>query len=71
MKIAILIADVRRAKGKSQRQISEATGIAERQLSRYENHHETPSLATLVKVAGALGVNFSDLVEVSDMVDPV
>lgn len=63
--IIILIAEVRKEKGKSQSDVATATGIAERQLSRYENQHEVPKLTTLAKIAQYLGCTIEDLYEVS------
>lgn len=65
--IVILIANVRKDKGKSQSDVATATGIAERQLSRYENQHEVPKLPTLAKIADYLGCTIEDLYEVKQV----
>ena len=42
--------------GMSQAQLSERTGLPKPTLSRYENDHVSPSIATLRKLCDALGV---------------
>lgn len=52
----------RRAAGLSQSEVSKLSGISKPTLSRYENDHVLPSVATLHRIAGALDVPVSKLV---------
>ena len=54
---------IRIEKGLSQGDIEKRTGILRSYLSRVENGHTTPSLDTLSRIAGALQVSLSDLVD--------
>jgi transcriptional regulator with XRE-family HTH domain len=56
-----LLRDARLAAGFSQSDLSERSGLPKPTLSRYENGHVLPSLATLRKLADALGVGESTL----------
>ena len=48
--------DVRKEKQLSQGDLEERTGLSRCYLSRIENGHTTPSIETLEKLAGAMGV---------------
>jgi len=54
---------VRIDKGLSQGDVERRTGLLRSYLSRVENGHTVPSLDTLAKIAGALQVNISELVD--------
>lgn len=55
---------VRRARRLTQREVARRTGIAEPFLSRIENNHAQPSVNTLERFAGAMGVTLGDLLAV-------
>lgn len=54
---------LRTLKGYTLEQVSELTGLTRGVLSKVENFRVTPSLATLAKIADALGVTMSELFE--------
>ena len=54
---------IRIDKGLSQGDIERRTGLLRSYLSRVENGHTVPSLDTLAKIAGALEVSLSELVD--------
>jgi transcriptional regulator with XRE-family HTH domain len=54
---------VRIEKGLSQGDIEKRTGLLRSYLSRVENGHTVPSLETLGKIAAALEVSISELLE--------
>lgn len=47
--------------GMSQSDVEEISGIPKARLSRYENGHVAPSIQTLERLAGALGVSEASL----------
>ena len=47
--------------GLSQSDLEEISGIPKARLSRYENGHVAPSIQTLERLAGALGVSEASL----------
>ncbi len=53
--------DARLQASMSQADLSERSGIPKPTLSRYENDHVSPSLNTLARLAGALGITESSL----------
>ena len=55
---------VRRARRLTQRDVARRAGIAEPFLSRIENNHAQPSVSTLERLAGAMGVTLWDLLAV-------
>ena len=55
---------VRRARRLTQRDVAQRSGIAEPFLSRIENNHAQPSVTTLERLAGAMGVTLGDLLSV-------
>jgi transcriptional regulator with XRE-family HTH domain len=57
----VLLRETRLAARLSQADLSERSGLPKPTLSRYENGHVLPSLATLRKLADALGVGESEL----------
>ncbi|MEZ4699443.1 MAG: XRE family transcriptional regulator [Rhodothermales bacterium] len=54
---------LRTLRGYTLEQVSELTGLTRGVLSKVENFRVTPSLATLAKIADALGVTMSELFE--------
>ena len=54
------IRKIRHTKGLSQGEMQKRTGILRSYLSRVENGHTTPSLATLQRLASAMEVTLAD-----------
>ena len=48
--------DARKATGMTQRELSEATGIAQGDISKLENGNGNPSLRTLQRLAAGMGM---------------
>jgi transcriptional regulator with XRE-family HTH domain len=57
------IASARREAGLTQGQLGRLAAIRQGDLCRLERGHYAPHLATLVKLAAALGVSAADLLE--------
>ena len=55
------ISEIRIAKGITQQQLADRTGIGLRTLGRYEGGLRSPTLKTLSKIAIALDVSVEDL----------
>lgn len=49
--------DARKMKGITQKELSERTGIAQGDISKLENGNANPSLKTLQRLAGAMGMS--------------
>jgi transcriptional regulator with XRE-family HTH domain len=60
MNLGDSIRRIRQAKGLSQGEMQKRTGILRSYLSRVENGHTVPSLATLQRLASAMGVALAD-----------
>ncbi len=60
MNLGEAIKNIRQAKGLSQGEMQKRTGILRSYLSRVENGHTIPSLATLQRLASAMGVTLAD-----------
>ena len=60
MDLGVSIKKIRQAKGLSQGEMQKRTGILRSYLSRVENGHTVPSLATLQRLASAMGVTLAD-----------
>lgn len=60
MNLGESIRKIRQAKGLSQGEMQKRTGILRSYLSRVENGHTVPSLATLQRLASAMGVALAD-----------
>jgi len=60
MNLGESIRRIRQAKGLSQGEMQKRTGILRSYLSRVENGHTVPSLATLQRLAVAMGVALAD-----------
>ncbi|MBI4454767.1 MAG: helix-turn-helix transcriptional regulator [Acidobacteria bacterium] len=54
------VREIREAKGMTQRNVADSIGIDDYYISRLENGHINPTLLTLEKVAGALGIAIRD-----------
>ena len=52
---------IRTAKGLSQKEVLNISGLDKAQFSRIENGKTDPSFSTLVKIAKAIGVSLSEL----------
>lgn len=63
LKVVCLVKQVREAKEMQQKELAERIGMIPHQLSRYENGHELPSVTNLCRIAKALDVSISDLIE--------
>jgi repressor LexA len=55
------LAEARREKGLTQRQLALAVGYAERTVAAWEAGDRSPRSAALTRLAGVLGVSVSDL----------
>ena len=58
--------DIRESKGMTQKQVADKCGMADSAIRRYEAGGANPKLKTLLRIAGALGVSITDLLDVSD-----
>lgn len=56
-----LVKDAREQAGISQRELARLSGIAQPNLSRIEADQQDPTIATIQKIAKALGVDYRDL----------
>lgn len=61
--LALRIKEMRRSKDWSQEQLAERAYIQRSYVADLERGHRNPSIRTLVKVANALGVSVSALLE--------
>ena len=55
-KTGTLIAQARRERGLTQKELSERTGIAQADISKLENGNANPSLRTLQRLAAGMGM---------------
>lgn len=60
----------RRARGLTQAELAERAGIALETVSRIEQGHTRPTIRTLDKIAGALGIPVRDLFSGEDATPP-
>jgi len=58
--------DLRVAAGLAPRDLAKRAGTSSAAISNFEAGNNAPTLGTLVRLAGALGCDVSDLVEVLD-----
>lgn len=63
MELGARIRYCRSVKKLTQRQLASLAGMAPEQLNRYEKGHASPSLATTVRIAHALGVRPGSLLD--------
>lgn len=61
MKVGENIRKLRDLRGLSQEVLSSEVGISQKQLSRIENGHVSPTLDILIKVSETIGVKLSEL----------
>ena len=55
--------NIRKERGWTQKQLAEKAGIAREVVARIETGASQPTLSTLLKIAAALGVPITDLIE--------
>ncbi len=55
-----LMGERRRRLALSKNKVAELTGLNQSTVSRLENHHENPTLDSLLRVADALDINLGD-----------
>ena len=63
MKVNEKIKDARKAAGLTQKQLAEKLGVSAAMVAQYENGHRLPNVQTLKKIAYALNINVSDLLD--------
>ncbi|MCI6880075.1 MAG: helix-turn-helix transcriptional regulator [Clostridiaceae bacterium] len=63
MKVNEKIKDARKAAGLTQKQLAEKLGVSAAMVAQYENGHRLPKVQTLKKIAYALNINVSDLLD--------
>jgi transcriptional regulator with XRE-family HTH domain len=66
----MMLRAIRTKKAMSQEALAQLAGMSQTFLSNVENGKSDPSLNTLKRLAGALGVNVSDLVEDEKAIRP-
>ena len=66
MTLSQRLREVRAAKGMSQPNVSEATGISLRAYRYYESGHSEPTASVLISIAKAFDVSIDYLVGLSD-----
>jgi len=59
--VGVRIREKRMALGLSATQLAKRAGIAPSTVTHAENHEHLPRLPSLIKIAGALGVDVADL----------
>lgn len=57
------MAEVRQAKGLTQEQLSELSGVHRVTIARFETGTASPNLKTIERLAEALGVQVDDLID--------
>lgn len=58
----IRLAEIRKSRGLSQQRLSALSGVHRVTIARFETGKISPTLATVKKLAAALGVKISDIV---------
>jgi transcriptional regulator with XRE-family HTH domain len=58
-------ARIRKARGMTQEELSEKSGLSQQYLSDLERGKRNPTIVTIYHIAGALGVSHEELVSVS------
>ena len=69
MTIGENIKKYRKIKKMSQSQLGNIVGMSYQQIGQYENGKRSPKIATIKKIAAALGVSVEDIYDRSDYVD--
>ena len=62
-----LLADARRSRGMTQRELEFASGVPQGKISRVERGQAYPALLTLTQLAGALGLDLRLSIDVAPM----
>src|SRR5687768_2333002 len=62
---------LRITQNRTMQEIAEASDLSKSMISKIENNKTVPSVAALVKIAGALGTNISSLLEQEGRVNTV
>lgn len=62
----VRIKEVRTLKGMTLLDLAQASGVAEANISRIENHKQQPRPSTMRRLAKALGVEVADLWDEND-----
>lgn len=65
-RIGEVIANLRRERGFSQEELAEKAGIHRTYVSQLERGLKSPTLAILIKIADALGINCSDILKAAE-----
>jgi transcriptional regulator with XRE-family HTH domain len=60
-KLAVRVAAVRRACGWTQKELSDRAGLPRSYIADLEGARRNPSMATLIRLANALGIGIGDL----------
>lgn len=60
----------RKQSGLSQSQLAQKVGISEISIRKYENNERKPKIETLVKIASALNITLSDLLDTPTVAIP-
>ncbi len=60
-KIGVFICEARKAKGLTQKQLSEALGVTDKAVSKWERGVSCPDISLLTPLAGVLGVTVTEL----------
>lgn len=63
MTIGERIREVRKSRGLTQKELGERLGLSYQSIAQWENDLRKPKSETILKIAGALGVRYEDLVE--------
>ena len=71
MNLGEQIKRIRNAKGLSQKEVLNISGLDKAQFSRIENGKTDPSFTTLEKIAKALGISISELFATTDEIKEV
>jgi len=71
MNLGEQIKRVRTAKGLSQKEVLNISGLDKAQLSRIENGKTDPSFTTLQRIANALGLSIAELFATTDQINEV
>jgi len=68
--VGLAIRSLREGKNLSLRQISQASGLSINAISKIERGDNSPTVASLHKIASALGVHITDLfIQTQDQID--
>lgn len=67
MSVAENIKRIRIEKGFTQKKLGDLSGINEANIRKYENNRQNPKIETLQKIANALGINVTELLDSSQL----